>query len=99
MVLSLNGEEWIQNLDPRESRVSLDSSGSKRHSQQPLIRVIWSLVYCGSLSTNVNTGSGDAPIAVVRTHNVNPGANSDGACRYSLTSLSETGTRCRVDRD
>ena len=56
-------------------------------------------VLCGSVSTNVNTGGGDAPIAIVRAHDVNSGANGNSACRDSLTSLSETGTRCRVDRD
>jgi hypothetical protein len=93
------GIQLRKKLDPGESRVTLDSSGSERHSQQPLIRVTWSLVCCGSLSTDVNTGGGDAPITVVRTHDVNPGANGNSACRDSLTSLSETGTRCRVDRD
>ena len=56
-------------------------------------------ILCGLVSANVNTGGGDAPIAVVRTHDVNPGASGDSACRDSLTSLSVRGTRCGVDRD
>ncbi len=54
---------------------------------------------CGSVSTNVNTGGGDAPIAVVGTHDVNSGSNGNGACSDSLTGLSETGTRRCVDRN
>ena len=56
-------------------------------------------VPCGSVSTNVNTGGSDAPIAVVCSHDVNSGANGNGACRDSLTSLSEASTCCGVDRN
>ena len=68
-------------------------------SQQLLIAVIWSLLYNVSISTNVNTGSCDAPIAVVGTHDVNSGSSFNGACRDSLTSLSITGARRCVDRN
>ena len=54
---------------------------------------------CGSVSTNFNTGGGDAPIAVVGTHDVNSGSNFNGACRDSLTSLSITCARRCVDRN
>ncbi len=68
-------------------------------TQQPLIVVIWSPMCSGSVSTNVNTGGSDAPIAVMCSHDVNSGANGNGACRDSLTSLSEASTRCGVDRN
>jgi hypothetical protein len=86
-------------MNPGKSRIVPDPPGFECRTQQPLIKVIWSMVCCDSLSTDVDTGGGDAPITVVRTHDVNPGANGNGAYRDSLTSLSETGTRCRVDRD
>jgi hypothetical protein len=87
-------------MDPGEFRVNLDSSGSMRHSQQPLIRMNWSFANCVTLvSTNVNTGSCDAPIAVVGAHDVNSGTNGNSACRDSFTSLSVTGTRRCMDRN
>ena len=48
---------------------------------------------------NVNAGGSDASITVVRSHDVNPGANLDRACGDSLASLVIAGTRCRVNRD
>jgi hypothetical protein len=98
-LFSLNENEIIQNLNPGESRIVPDPPGIEYRTQQLLIGVIWSPVCGSSLSTNINTCGSNAPIAVVRSHDVNPGANGNGACRDSLTSLSETGTRCRVDRD
>jgi hypothetical protein len=89
----------VQKLDPGESRIVLDPPGTECHNQQPTIRVIWWPVCSNSLLTDVNTGSGDAPIAIVRSHDVNPGTNFDGARGDSLTSLGEASTRCRVDRD
>src|SRR2546428_4648533 len=65
-------------------------------SQKPLIEVIWSPMYSSSLSTNVNTGGGDAPIAVVCSHGMNSGANGNCTCRDSLSGLSEASTRCGV---
>src|SRR5579859_7707022 len=53
----------------------------------------------GALLPDVNTCGSDAPIAVVRSHDVNPGANLDDARCDSLASLVEAGARCRVDRD
>ena len=71
-----------------------------RHSQQPLIRINWSLAnFVALVSTNVNTGGCDAPIAVMGTHDVNLGTNANGACRDSLTSLSVSGTRRCMDRN
>ena len=61
--------------------------------------MIWSPVRGSSLSTDVNTGGSDAPIAVVRSHDANPGANFDSARGDSLASLGEASTRCRVDLD
>src|SRR5712692_6287839 len=52
-----------------------------------------------TLLTDVNAGGSDASIAVVRSHDVLPGANFDSARGDSLASLSVLGTRCRVDRD
>jgi hypothetical protein len=46
-----------------------------------------------SLLTDVNACGSDAPIAVVRPHDVNPGANRDGARGDRLTSLGVAGTR------
>ena len=51
------------------------------------------------LLADVNACGSDAPITVVRPHDVNPGANRDGVRGGSLTSLGVAGTRCRVDRD
>ncbi len=99
ILLSDVGIQLEKEMDPGESRVILNSPGSEHHSQQPLTRMIWLLVYCGSLSTDVDTGGSDASIAVVRSHHVNLGTNGDGACRDSLASLSVGGTCCRVDRD
>ena len=64
-----------------------------------MIGVIWSLMCSNSLLTDLNTGSSDAPIAIVRSHDVNPGASLDSARGDSLACLSVAGTRCRVDRD
>ncbi len=49
-------------------------------------------VLCGLVSTYVDTCGSDAPIAVVGTHNVNTGANGNGACRNSLASLPVSST-------
>ena len=86
-------------LDPGESCIILDSPGSICQSQQPLFRLNRSPCTAAPVSTNVNTGGCNAPIAVVGTHDVNSGTNFNGACRDSLTSLSVTGTRCCVDRN
>jgi hypothetical protein len=64
-----------------------------------MIRVIWWPVCSNSLLTDLNTSSSYAPIAIVRSHDVNPGASLDSARSDSLACLSVAGTRCRVDRD
>ena len=61
------------------------SPGAEHHSQEPLIWVTWSPLCGGTLSTDVNACGGDAPIAVVRPGDVNPGANRDGARGDGLT--------------
>ena len=86
-------------LIPGESRETRDSSGVQAPQSATIDQSDLSLVYYGSVSTNVNTGGSDAPIAVVCSHDVNSGANGNGACRDSLTSLSEASTRCGVDRN
>jgi hypothetical protein len=58
------GPWWIQS--------SPGPPGTEHHSQEPLIWVIWSPVCGGTLSTDVNTCGGDAPIAVARPGDVNP---------------------------
>jgi hypothetical protein len=86
-------------LIPGESSVTLDSSGLNAASQQPLIAVIWLPLCSSSLSTDINTGGSDAPIAIVRSHNVNPNASLDSARGDSLTSLGVAGTCCSMNRD
>jgi hypothetical protein len=82
------GPCWIQD--------NPGSPGTEHHSQEPLI---WSPIRGGKLSTYVNVCGSDAPIAVARPGNVNPGANCDGARGDGLTGPGVLGARCRVDRD
>jgi hypothetical protein len=99
MYFPFSREKRVQLLIPGESRVVLDPPGIECHNQQPMIKVIWWPVCSNSLLTDVNTGSGDAPVAIVRSHDVNPGANLDSARGDSLACLSVAGTSCRMDCD
>jgi hypothetical protein len=86
-------------LIPGESSIALDSSGLNAASQQPLIEVIWSPLCSSSISTDINTGGSDTPIAIVCSHNVNPDASLNSARGDSLTSLSVASTCCSMNRD
>lgn len=98
----MNLLEWRRedlDVDPRRVQEYPGFARIQWPQLAALINMNWSLVYyVAPVSTNVNTGGGDAPIAVMGTHDVNLGAHGYSASSDSFTSLSVSGTRRCMNR-